>query len=70
MKLEFDPVADAAYFEISSNEIESTREIESGVMADYDAQGHLVGIEVLHVSKRNLQPMQEPQNSPVLRKVA
>lgn len=68
MKLEFDPAADAAYFEISSNEIESTREIESGVMADYDAQGHLVGIEVLGISKRNLQT--EPQNSPLFKKVA
>jgi uncharacterized protein YuzE len=68
MKLEFDPAADAAYFEISSNEIESTREIESGVMADYDAQGHLVGIEVLGISKRNMQT--ESQNSPSFRKVA
>jgi uncharacterized protein YuzE len=68
MKLEFDPVADAAYFEISSNEIESTREIESGVIADYDAQGHLVGIEVLGISKRTSK--QESQNSPLFKKAA
>ena len=52
MKLEFDPVADAAYFEISNAEIVITREIESGVMGDYDAKGHLVGIKVLSVSQR------------------
>ena len=52
MKLEFDPVADAAYFEISNAEIVVTREIESGVMGDYDAKGRLVGIEVLSVSQR------------------
>ena len=52
MKLEFDPVADAAYFEISNAEIVVTREIESGVMGDYDAEGHLVGTEVLSVSQR------------------
>ena len=52
MKLEFDPVADAAYFEISNAEIVVTREIESSVMGDYDAEGHLVGIEVLSVSQR------------------
>jgi uncharacterized protein YuzE len=52
MKLEFDPVADAAYFEISNAEIVVTREIEPGVMGDYDAEGHLVGVEVLSVSKR------------------
>jgi uncharacterized protein YuzE len=54
MKLEFDPTADAAYFEISSAAVERTEEIESGINADYDAEGHLVGIEVLSVSKRNL----------------
>jgi uncharacterized protein YuzE len=54
MKLEFDPMADAAYFEISSAPVERTEEIESGINADYDAEGHLVGIEVLSVSKRNL----------------
>jgi uncharacterized protein YuzE len=52
MKLEFDPAADAAYFEISPAEVETTQEIEPGIMADYDAEGHLVGIEILSVSKR------------------
>lgn len=52
MKLEIDPAADAAYFEISSSEVASTKEIEPGIIADYDADGHLVGIEVLSVSKR------------------
>jgi uncharacterized protein YuzE len=54
MKLEFDPTADAAYFEISSAPVERTEEIEPGMNADYDTQGHLVGIEVLSVSKRDL----------------
>ena len=53
MKLEFDPVADAAYFEISVAEAATTKEIEPGIIADYDAQGRLVGIEVLSVSKRS-----------------
>jgi uncharacterized protein YuzE len=52
MKFEFDPIADAAYLEISDAEVETTRKIESGVMADYDAQGHIVGIEILSISKR------------------
>ena len=52
MKLEFDPQADAAYLEISDAEIESTREIEPGILADYDAEGHIVGIEILSISKR------------------
>lgn len=52
MKLEFDPVADAAYFEISAADVATTREIEPGIIADYDADGHLVRIEVLSASKR------------------
>jgi len=53
MKLEFDPAADAAYFEISPAEgVRWTKEIEPGIIADYDAEGHLVGIEILSVSKR------------------
>jgi len=60
MKLEFDHMADAAYFEISSAEIESSREIEPGIIADYDSNGHIVGIEVLFISKReNLEPLKK-----------
>ncbi|MBK9027137.1 MAG: DUF2283 domain-containing protein [Propionivibrio sp.] len=59
MKLEFDPQADAAYFGISDAEIETTREIEPGIVADYDAEGHLVGIEVLSISKRGNQSLKQ-----------
>jgi len=52
MKLEFDPVADAAYFEISSTEVAISKEIETGIIVDYDERGHIVGIEVLSMSKR------------------
>jgi uncharacterized protein YuzE len=52
MKLEFDPAADAAYFEISNTPVVVTREIGAGVVGDYDADGHLVGLEVLSVSQR------------------
>ncbi|KAA6184207.1 DUF2283 domain-containing protein [Thiohalocapsa marina] len=59
MKLECDPAADAAYFEISPAEVASTREIEPGILGDYDAAGHLVGVEVLSVSKRTKLPSLE-----------
>ncbi len=54
MKLEFDPTADAAYFEISPAKVETTKEIEPRIIVDYDKDGHVIGIEVLSVSKRNL----------------
>ena len=52
MKFEFDPQADAAYLEISDAEVETTHQIEPGIIIDYDAEGHIVGIEVLSISKR------------------
>ncbi|KOR31866.1 hypothetical protein TI05_10900 [Achromatium sp. WMS3] len=52
MKLEFDPIADTAYFEISSLEVETTKEIEPGIIVDYDKNGHVVGIEVLSIHNR------------------
>ncbi|NEX16600.1 MAG: hypothetical protein C1943_08230 [Halochromatium sp.] len=52
MKLEFDPEADAAYVEISCSEVEATKPIAPEINADYDAEGHLVGLEVLAVSQR------------------
>jgi len=32
VKVEFDPVANAAYFEISDNEVGETKEIEKGLL--------------------------------------
>lgn len=54
MKHEFDPKAGATCFEISNAEIKAAREIENGIIADYDEGGHIVGIKVLSVSKRGL----------------
>lgn len=57
MKLEFDPAADAAYLEISDGDVESSQELKPGVIIDYDAQGDIVGIEILNISKRTHEPM-------------
>jgi uncharacterized protein YuzE len=52
MKIEFDPIADALYVELSDSEVERSEEIGPGVILDYDAQANVVGVEVLSVSKR------------------
>ena len=59
MKLEFDPQADAAYLEISDAEIETTKQLKPGIIVDYDAQGQIVGIEVLSISKRTNAPLKK-----------
>lgn len=69
MKLEFDPTADAAYFEIASTEVEISKEIQAGIIADYDKDGNIVGIEVLSVSKRS-QGIYSALNSPLQNTIA
>jgi len=57
MKFEFDPQADAVYLELTEAEVEDSREIQPGIIMDYDAEGQIVGIEVLSVSKRTRLPV-------------
>jgi uncharacterized protein YuzE len=59
MKLEFDPQADAVYLELTDAEIEESKEIQPGIIMDYDAEGRIVGIEVLYVSKRAELPLKK-----------
>lgn len=59
MKIEFDPIADALYLELTDSEVEKTEEIKPGVMMDYDADGNIVGVEVLYISKRANQPIKK-----------
>ncbi len=52
MQVEYDAKADI--FRILSNDqpIDESDEAEPGVIVDYDANGNVVGIEVLDASKR------------------
>lgn len=53
MKIEFDPQADTAYIGFLDGDVEQSKQIEPGIIADFDEQGHLLGIEILYVSKRS-----------------
>jgi uncharacterized protein YuzE len=59
MKFEFDPQADAVYLELTDAEVEESKEIQPGIIMDYDAEGRIVGIEILYVSKRTQLPLQK-----------
>lgn len=52
MKIEFDQLADALYIHLAEGEVEKTEEIKPGMILDYDADGNVLGVEVLYVSKR------------------
>ncbi|NPV02042.1 MAG: DUF2283 domain-containing protein [Brevinematales bacterium] len=52
MKLNYYSDTDSLYIDLDENRASvETREIESGVMLDFDADGKLVGIDIDHASK-------------------
>lgn len=59
MKFEFDPQADAVYLELTDADVNESKEVQPGIIMDYDAEGRIVGIEVLYVSKRTQLPLQK-----------
>ena len=52
MKIEYDPEADALYIQIREVRPHDNIDIEDGVTVDVDAEGHIVGVEMLDASKR------------------
>jgi uncharacterized protein YuzE len=52
MKLTLDREADALYLELDEAPAAESREISPGVILDYNAEGTVVGIEMLYLSKR------------------
>ncbi len=52
MKIEYSKEADAIYVYFKEEFVASSKEIEDGVVIDFDKKGHLIGIEVLDVSQR------------------
>lgn len=52
MKLRVDHKNDALYFRLNEGAIAESEEIKPGVVLDYDAAGHVVGVEILSLSKR------------------
>jgi uncharacterized protein YuzE len=51
-KLKYDPQVDILDIRLSDSPIEESDEIEPGVIVDYDANGNIVGIEILDASER------------------
>jgi uncharacterized protein YuzE len=52
MKITYDPEADALYIQLRNASAKDAVDIEDGVVADLDADGHVIGFEVLDASKR------------------
>jgi uncharacterized protein YuzE len=52
MKIEYDKKVDALYIRIQEKNVARTQEVSDGVNLDFDAEGRLIGLEVLSASKR------------------
>lgn len=52
MKLKVDAEADALYLSLGEGLASESEEVSPGIIIDYNEQGHAVGIEMLHLSKR------------------
>ncbi|MEK6764656.1 MAG: DUF2283 domain-containing protein [Planctomycetota bacterium] len=52
MKIEYSKKADAIYVYFKESFVAKSKEVEEGVVVDFDNKGGLIGIEVLDVSQR------------------
>lgn len=52
MKLNYYPETDSLYLDLSERPSVESREISDGIVLDYDAEGHLVGIDIDNASQK------------------
>ena len=52
MKIEYDKEADALYIQLREAFVEDNIDVEEGVTIDLDEKRHIIGIEILDVSKK------------------
>ena len=53
MKLNVDKKADALYLRLDDSPIVESEEVSPGVALDYNESNEVVGVEMLHLSKRS-----------------
>ena len=56
MKLNVDKEADALYLRLDDSPIVESEEVSPGVVLDYNESNDVVGVEMLHLSKRSSEP--------------
>ena len=52
MKISYYPDTDSLYMDLSEQPRAESREVSEGIVLDYDAEGHLVGIDIDNASKK------------------
>lgn len=56
MKLTYDKETDIVYIKLSDRVVAESDEDKPGIIIDYDADGNVVGMEILDASKRMPHP--------------
>ena len=51
MKLHYDRETDSLYIDLNARPSADSREIQEGLVIDFDAQGRIVGIDIQHASE-------------------
>jgi uncharacterized protein YuzE len=52
MKLKVDKENDALYFRLDESSVVESEEVQPGIILDFNAEGKVVGIEILNLSVR------------------
>lgn len=52
MKLHYYPETDTLYIDLSHKTSTDSQEIADGLVADFDVEGNIVGIDIDHASKK------------------
>ena len=53
MRLRVDQQADALYLVVDDSSVSESEEVCPGVIVDFNEQNEIVGVEILHLSKRS-----------------
>ncbi len=70
MKLHYYPETDSLYIELNSKPSADSREIAEGLVADFGAEGNIVGLDINHASKKlDLKTLETVSLPPVTAKV-
>ena len=53
MRLSVDKTADALYLRLDESSIVESQEVSHGIVLDYNESNEVVGVEILHLSRRS-----------------
>ena len=56
MRGRVDHTSDAIYLNLTDHDIAESEEVADGIVVDYDAEGRIVGLEILDASRRTGDP--------------